>query len=132
MGFYFNNKLFRKKLESIIGSNYMEVIIKGGIVGAEALKKWTGKTLLKRGPRLEAQNKLSDFIWNNYNVRLNWNEFYVSEDTTEDKGRNVDELRVAYEQLKAENVRLRKELDEKNCFIDALRDFFFTHSNNKK
>lgn len=132
MAAYFSNKLFKKKLESIIGSNYQEVIIKGGIVGAEAFRKWTSNSLFKRGPRVEAQKKLSDFIWDNYNVRLNWNEFYVPEDKTEDKGENIDELRVAYEQLKAENIRLRKELDEMNRFINDLRDFFYRHSNNQK
>ena len=91
--------------------------------------------MFKRGPRVEAQKKLSDFIWDNYNVRLNWNEFYVSEVNTDDEGEgqwDIDKLRDAYALLKAENVQLRKELDEKNRFINELSDFFYRHSNNKK
>jgi len=135
MAAYFSNELFKKKLESTIGSNYQEVIIKSGIVGAEAFRKWTGNSMFKRGPRVEAQKKLSDFIWDNYNVRLNWNEFYVSEVNTDDEGEgqwDIDKLRDAYALLKAENVQLRKELDEKNRFINELSDFFYRHSNNKK
>ena len=134
MDSHFEPKLLRNKLQEIIGPNFQDVIIKSKVVKENSFRKWVGSSPYRNGPRAEGQKMLSDFILANYNVKLDWRKFYVADEPAplSAASESYEELQKNYEELLAENNRLRQDLEERNRFFDMLRTFLNTDSEIRK
>lgn len=125
----FSSVLFRNKMEEILGPNFQSILIKSGVSNRNSMTKWVAanRGVGRRGPSVDNQEKISEFLREKYGIKLNWNEFYVKdEDDSVEETSAVTEKRssmyLRYQKLMRENRVLKLRIRDLEEEIDSMKE----------
>lgn len=125
----FSSVLFRNKMEEILGPNFQSILIKSGVSNRNSMTKWVSanRGVGRRGPSVDNQEKISEFLREKYGIKLNWNEFYVKdeddsvEETSAVTGKRSS-MYLRYQKLMRENRALKLRIRDLEEEIDSMKE----------
>lgn len=116
-------------MEEILGPNFQSILIKSGVSNRNSMTKWVAanRGVGRRGPSVDNQEKISEFLREKYGIKLNWNEFYVKdeddsvEETSAVTGKRSS-MYLRYQKLMRENRALKLRIRDLEEEIDSMKE----------